>query len=125
MKNVLSTSKAPQAIGAYSQAIEIDGFIFLSGQLGLNPKTGELVDDDIESQTKQAMKNILLILDEAGLNFSNIIKTTIFLTNINDFTKVNSIYAEHFVDEFPARSAVQVAALPKGGLVEIEVIAKK
>lgn len=125
MKNVLSTYEAPQAIGPYSQAIEIDNLLFVSGQLGLEPESGKMVEGGVEAQAEQAMKNVSAILDEAGLTFSNIVKTTIFLADMNDFAKVNEIYASHFVSDFPARSAIQVAGLPKGGLVEIEVIAVK
>lgn len=125
MKNVLSTYEAPQAIGPYSQAIEIDNLLFVSGQLGLEPESGKMVEGGVEAQAEQAMKNVSAILDEAGLTFSNIVKTTIFLADMNDFAKVNEIYASHFVSDFPARSAIQVAGLPKGGLVEIEVVAVK
>lgn len=125
MKNILSTYEAPQTIGAYSQAIETDSFVFLSGQLGLDPKTGKMVEGGVEEQTEQAMKNILAILKEAGLTVSNIVKTTIFMKDIADFTKINDVYAKYFAEGFPARSAIQIAALPKGGLVEIEVIASK
>ena len=125
MKNVLSTYEAPQAIGPYSQAIEIDNLLFISGQLGLEPKSGKMVEGGIEAQTEQAMQNLSAILKEAGLAFPNIVKTTIFLADMNDFAKVNEIYASHFVGDYPARSAIQVAALPKGGLVEIEAIAVK
>lgn len=125
MKNVLSTYEAPQAIGPYSQAIEIDNLLFVSGQLGLEPESGKMVEGGVEAQAEQAMQNISAILDEAGLTFSNIVKTTIFLADMNDFAKVNEVYAGHFVGDFPARSAIQVAGLPKGGLVEIEVIAVK
>lgn len=125
MKNVLSTYEAPQAIGPYSQAIEIDNLLFVSGQLGLEPESGKMVEGGVEAQAEQAMQNISAILEEAGLTFSNIVKTTIFLADMNDFAKVNEVYASHFVGDFPARSAIQVAALPKGGLVEIEVIAVK
>ena len=125
MKNILSTYEAPQAIGAYSQAIETDSFVFLSGQLGLDPKTGKMVEGGVEEQTEQAMKNILAILKEASLTVSNIVKTTIFMKDIADFTKINDVYAKYFAEGFPARSAIQIAALPKGGLVEIEVIASK
>lgn len=125
MKNVLSTYEAPQAIGPYSQAIEIDNLLFVSGQLGLEPESGKMVEGGVEAQAEQAMQNISAILEEAGLTFSNIVKTTIFLADMNDFAKVNEVYASHFVGDFPARSTIQVAGLPKGGLVEIEVIAVK
>ena len=125
MKNILSTYEVLQAIVAYSQAIETDSFVFLSGQLGLDPKTGKMVEGGVEEQTEQAMKNILAILKEADLTVSNIVKTTIFMKDIADFTKINDVYAKYFAEGFPARSAIQIAALPKGGLVEIEVIASK
>lgn len=123
MKTV-KTKNAPQAIGPYSQAVIANGFIFCSGQIGIDPKTGNLAEG-LENQTKQIIKNIEAVLKEAGLNLECIVKTTIFLTNINDFAKVNEIYGSFFTNHNPARSTIAVAALPKGALIEIEAIALK
>lgn len=125
MKKVISTKNAPAAIGPYSQAIEINGFVYISGQLGIVPSSGNLKDGGVEAQAQQSMENIKAILEESKLSFENVIKTTIFLTNMADFAKVNSIYEKYFTEIFPARSTIQVAGLPKGGLVEIEVVASK
>ncbi|NYE57811.1 RidA family protein [Carboxydothermus ferrireducens] len=125
MKEVINTSKAPQAIGPYSQAIKVNGFLFVSGQIGINPQTGELVPGGVEAQIKQAMENIRQILSAAGMEFSHVVKTTIFITNMDDFTAVNKIYSEYFGKVFPARSCIAVASLPKGALVEVEVVACK
>jgi len=122
MKKVIATDKAPKAIGPYSQAIEADGLVFTSGQLGLVPETGELAEG-VEAQARQALENITAVLAEAGLTMDNVVKTTVLLADMADFTAVNAIYAEFFTEgSYPARSAFQVAALPKGGLVEIETI---
>ncbi len=118
------TSKAPQAIGPYSQAIETDEFVFLAGQIGIDPSTGDLVEG-VENQTRQVMENIKAVLLAINLDLSNIVKTTIFLANISDFSKVNEIYSSYLTPPYPARSTVSVKELPKGALVEIEVIAKK
>lgn len=126
MKKIIATKNAPAAIGPYSQGIDLGSLIFTSGQLGMDPSTGEFVSDDVSQQAEQAFKNIKAILEEAGSNMDNIIKTTCFLKNMNDFAKVNEIYVKFLGNEnCPARSAVQVAELPKGGLVEIEAIAIK
>ena len=124
-KNIIATTNAPAAIGPYSQAVSIGNLVFLSGQLALVPATGTLAEGGIKEQTEQALKNIEAILAEAGLTTDNVVKTTVFLADINDFAAMNEIYAQHFTASFPARSAVQVAALPKGGLVEIECIAAR
>ncbi len=122
MKKVIATDKAPKAIGPYSQAIEADGLVFTSGQLGLVPETGELAEG-VEAQARQALENIKAVLAEAGLTMDNVVKTTVLLADMADFAAVNAIYAEFFTEgSYPARSAFQVAALPKGGLVEIETI---
>ena len=121
-RKIISTSKAPAAIGPYSQAIRAGQFLFASGQLGLEPATGNL-QEGIEAQTRQALSNIQAVLAEAGANVDDVVKTTIFLANMADFATVNGLYAEVFKHEPPARSTVQVAALPKGGRVEIEAIA--
>ncbi|WP_314350509.1 RidA family protein [Campylobacter showae] len=122
MKKVISTKDAPQAIGPYSQAIEANGFLFISGQLGVTP-SGEFAGADVKSQAQRSLQNLQAILSEAGLGFENTVKTTIFLANIEDFTAVNEIYAKFFSEPYPARSTIAVKTLPKGGLVEIELIA--
>lgn len=121
-RKVVSTSQAPAAIGPYSQAIKAGKFLFASGQLGLDPTSGNL-QEGIEAQTRQALANIQAVLAEAGASVENVVKTTIFLADMAHFATVNSLYAQVFQHEPPARSTVQVAALPKGGLVEIEIIA--
>ena len=124
MKKVIQTTKAPEPVGPYSQALRIGGFLYCSGQIPLAPETGEVLSSgSIELQTKQVMKNIEAVLEEAGLGFSDVIKNTIFLTDLGDFQKVNGIYSTYFTPPFPARSCVQVSALPKGVSVEIEAIA--
>ena len=122
MKKVISTKGAPQAIGPYSQAIAANGFLFISGQLGVTP-SGEFAGADVKSQAQRSLQNLQAILSEAGLGFENVVKTTIFLADIADFAAVNEIYAEFFKEPYPARSTVAVKTLPKGGLVEIELIA--
>jgi 2-iminobutanoate/2-iminopropanoate deaminase len=121
-RQVIRSNSAPAAIGPYSQAIRAGQFIFASGQLGLDPSTGKL-QDGVEAQTRQALANVNAVLAAAGSSTDKIVKTTLFLANMADFAAVNAIYGEHFAHEPPARSTVQVAALPLGGLVEIEVIA--
>ena len=123
MKKIISTDKAPSAIGPYSQAIIANGMLFTSGQLPIDPKTNEFAGNDIESQAKQCMENIKAILESENLQMSKIIKTTIFLTDLGTFAKVNEIYARYFKENPPSRSTVQVAALPKGAMIEIEAIA--
>jgi len=122
MKKAISTTNAPKAIGPYSQAILANGFLFVSGQLGVSPG-GEFTGSNVEAQAEQSMQNIKNILAEAGLGFENVVKTTIFLADMNDFAKVNEIYAKHFSEPFPARSTVAIKTLPKNALVEIEVVA--
>ncbi len=124
MKQIINASNAPAAIGPYSHAIEIEGYIFTSGQLGIDPATGKLCGG-VEAQARQAFTNIKNVLEAAGASMDDVLKTTVFVTDLKDFVKVNAIYAEFFAPNFPARSCVQVAALPAGGLVEIEVIANK
>lgn len=123
MKKIISTDNAPAAIGPYSQAVEVNGVVYCSGQIPINPKTGNVVEGGIEEQTKQSFANIKAILEEAGLNMSKIVKTTVLLADIQDFSKMNEIYASVFEAPYPARSAFAVKDLPKGVLVEIEVIA--
>jgi 2-iminobutanoate/2-iminopropanoate deaminase len=125
MKKVIETRHAPAAIGPYSQAIEIGDTVFLSGQIGLDPRTASLVPGGIELETRQVLDNIREVLRAAGLGFGDVVKTTLFLINLADFEIINGVYGQHFTEEFPARSTVQVAALPRGALVEIEVIAKR
>lgn len=124
MKKVVETKKAPGAIGPYSQGIDIGNLIFFSGQIPLNPETGEM-PEGIEAQTKQALENVKGLLESQGLDFSHVVKTTVFLDNMGDFNTVNSIYAQYFVEPYPARSAVEVGRLPKGALIEVEIIACK
>jgi 2-iminobutanoate/2-iminopropanoate deaminase len=122
IKEIINTDTAPKAIGPYVQAVYVDGVIYTSGQLGIDSSTGAL-DGGIETQTHRAMKNIGEILKTKGATYKNIIKTTIFVKDLNKFGTVNSIYESYFEDSFPSRSCVEVARLPKDGLVEIEVIA--
>lgn len=123
MKNKVETMNAPAAIGPYSQAIQAGNTIYISGQLPIDPKTGEFAGNDITSQTRQSLENIKEILSHTGNAMSNIVKTTVFLKDISDFAAMNEIYAEYFTGICPARAAYQVAALPKNALVEIEAIA--
>ena len=122
-KKVIIAEKAPKAIGPYSAAISYGNFIFTSGQLGLIPESGEPAGEDIRSQTRQSLKNVQSVLEAAGTDLSHVLKTTVFLRNMDDFAAMNEVYAEFFPGECPARSAVQVAKLPRGLAVEIEVIA--
>ncbi|MGY3054288.1 2-iminobutanoate/2-iminopropanoate deaminase [Pedobacter sp. UYEF25] len=123
MKKIIQTSNAPAPIGPYSQAVAANGFLFVSGQIALNPESGELNLTTIEEETHQVMRNISAVLLEANLGFENVIKTTIFLKDMNDFSSVNIVYGEYFSSQFPARETVQVAALPKNVNVEISVTA--
>ena len=125
MKEIIETKKAPAPVGPYSQAVEVDGTLFCSGQIPLNPETGELELGDIQNQTKLVMKNVEAVLSEADYKLTDVVKTSISLTDLGDFARVNEIYASYFTTEPPARSCVQVAALPKGVNVEIEVLARK
>ena len=123
MKKVLATTKAPAAIGPYSQAIRADKFVFVSGQIPIDPATGEFAGDDIAAQTRQSLTNIQHILASEGLTMANVVKTTVLLKNISDFGAMNEVYASFFESDCPARAAFEVAALPKAALVEIEAIA--
>jgi 2-iminobutanoate/2-iminopropanoate deaminase len=123
-RQAISTAGAPAAIGPYSQAIASGDLLFCSGQLGLDPATGELADG-VEAQAERAMRNLQAVLDAAGTTIADVVKTTIFLADMNDFAKVNAVYGRYVPDPPPARSTVQVAALPKAGLVEIEAIARR
>ena len=125
MKKIISTPKAPAAIGPYSQAIEVNGLLCTSGVIPIVPSTGELVEGDIEAQAEQAIGNLAALIEAAGAKIENTIKTTVFIKNMDDFTKVNEIYAKYFTTDFPARSCVEVARLPKDVLIEIEAIVEK
>ena len=122
MRSKVETSNAPQAIGPYSQAIKANGFMFLSGQIPLDPQTGQMAVD-ITAQTRQVMENLKAVLSVEGLAFSDVVKTTIYLTDLSDFGRVNEIYGSYFDADPPARATIQVAALPKGAKVEIEAVA--
>ena len=123
MKQIISTKNAPGAIGPYSQATCAGGFVFASGQIPLDPKTGAFVPGGVEEQAEQCLKNLTAVLEAAGCTRADVVKTTVFLTDMGDFAAVNAVYAKYFTEDCPARSAVQVGALPKGALVEIEAIA--
>ena len=122
MKRIIATADAPQAIGPYSQAVEANGFVFISGQIPIVPATGQM-PEGIEAQTEQVMRNIGAILKAAGLGYADVVKSTVLLKNIADFSAMNGIYAKYFTTECPARAAFEVGALPKGALIEVEVIA--
>ncbi|MBE6424681.1 MAG: RidA family protein [Planctomycetaceae bacterium] len=119
----IATEKAPKAIGPYSQAVTANGFLYTSGQIPLDPETGSVAGTDIETQTRRVMENLAAVLEEAGIGFENVVKTTCFLKDLSDFAAFNAVYAEYFVS-LPARSCVEVSALPKGVLVEVELIAQ-
>lgn len=125
MKTVISAPNAPAAIGPYSHAISAGGFLFTSGQIALDPASGKLAGDTIEIQTEQVLKNLEAVLDANGMTFANVVKTTVFLTDLADFATVNAIYATRFPAESPSRSCVQVAGLPGGSKIEIELVAYK
>ena len=124
MKEVISTKQAPAAIGPYSQAIRVGNLVYTSGQIPIDPATGVFVEGGIIEQTRQSLTNVKAILERVGLSMSNVIKTTVFMADMNDFADMNAVYAEFFTEPFPARSAVAVKSLPKGALVEIEVVAE-
>ena len=123
MKKVIRTTKAPSAIGPYSQAIQVGNIIYTSGQIPIDPATGSFVEGGIKEQTRQSLLNVKAILEEAGLTMGNVVKTTVFMADMNDFADMNAVYAEFFAEPYPARSAFAVKTLPKGALVEIEVVA--
>jgi 2-iminobutanoate/2-iminopropanoate deaminase len=122
-KIIIKPAKSPAAIGPYNQAVRIGDLLFCAGQIPIDPATGNLISGDIKLQTERVLQNIKAILDDQKLTFANVVKSTVFMTNLADFSGMNTIYAKHFISDFPARSTVQVAALPKGASVEIEVIA--
>lgn len=123
MKKIISTDKAPKAIGPYSQAVEANGILFISGQVPIDPATGKLVDGGIKEQTEQVMKNIGAILEAAGLNFSNVVKSTCLLNDMDNFAAMNEVYGRYYTTDMPARAAYGVVKLPLGALIEIETIA--
>ena len=123
MKKIIQTKNAPAPIGPYSQAVNANGTLYISGQIAIEPATGNLILADIESETHQVMKNLEAILAEAGMNFTNVVKTCIFLMDMNNFAKVNTVYGSYFTSDFPARETVQVSCLPKNVTVEISMIA--
>ena len=125
MKNVISTDKAPAAIGPYSQAIEVNGMVYTSGVIPINPTTGELVSGPAELQADQAISNLAALLEAAGTSMANVVKTVVFIKNMDDFGKINEVYAKYFPAPYPARSCVEVARLPKDVAIEIEAIATK
>jgi len=122
-KIIVSTPKAPGAVGPYSQAVKVGNFLFTSGQIPLDPATGELVTGDVKKATERSLENLKAVLEEAGSSFDKVVKTTVFIADMNDFAAVNEVYAKYFTKDMPARSCVQVARLPKDALVEIELIA--
>lgn len=121
----ISTQNAPAAIGPYSQAIEVNGFVYASGQLPIDHATGAFPDGGVKEQTRQSLLNVKAILEEAGLALSNVVKTTVYLADMGDFAAMNEVYSQFFAQPFPARSAIAVKALPKGALVEVEVVAAR
>ncbi|NPA92522.1 MAG: RidA family protein [Chloroflexi bacterium] len=122
-KQIISTDKAPKAIGPYSAAVKVGAFVYTAGQIGIDPATGEVVSGGIEAETRQALTNLKHVLEAAGASLNDVVKTTVFLRDINDFARMNAVYAEFFTEQPPARSAIQAAALPKGVAVEIEAVA--
>ena len=122
-KRIVTSENAPAALGPYSVAVKAGGFVYSAGQLGLAPATGDFAEGGIEAQTRQALENLKAVLEAAGSKMSKVVKTTVFLLDMNDFGAMNGVYGEYFTKKFPARSAVQVARLPKDGLVEIEAVA--
>lgn len=123
MKRIIQTSMAPQAIGPYSQAVLVNGFLYTSGQIAIDPSTNEYFQRDIEFETHLVMKNLRAILDEAGMDFSHVIKTTIFLQDMGEFARMNTVYSSYFQGNYPARETVQVSVLPKNARVEISMVA--
>ncbi|MEI6351979.1 MAG: RidA family protein [Verrucomicrobiota bacterium] len=123
MKKVIATSEAPTAVGPYSQAIAVGNFLFCAGQIPLDPATGELIEGDVKAQTERVLQNVTGVLKANGMTFENVVKSTVFLTDLANFAMMNEVYSRYFTAPFPARSTIQVAGLPKGSQVEIEVIA--
>lgn len=125
MKRIISTTKAPAAGGPYSQAVEVNGTLYISGQIGIDPATGKMVEGDITAQAHQVFRNIGAILNEAGYSFVEVVKSTVFLSDINDFKAMNEVYATYYFENQPARSAFAVKQLPLGALIEVETVAMK
>lgn len=123
MKKIIATSEAPAAVGPYSQAVAVGNSLFCAGQIPLDPATGTLIEGDVAAQTQRVLKNLAGVLGANGMNFANVVKTTVFLTDLANFAAMNEVYARYFTAPFPARSTIQVAGLPKGAQVEIEAIA--
>lgn len=123
MTKIISTDKAPSAIGPYSQAVAVGNMVYTSGQIAIVPSTGNIVEGGVEEQTKQALENLKAVLEEAGTSLDKVVKTTVFIKNMGDFAKINEVYSKYFTTNFPARSCVEVARLPKDLLVEIEAVA--
>ena len=122
-KHIVKPAKSPAALGPYNHAVRVGDLLFCAGQIALDPATGNLVGGDIKAQTQRALENLTAILDDQKLTFANVVKSTVFMANLGDFASMNEVYGRYFTTDFPARSTVQVAALPKGALVEIEVVA--
>ena len=122
-KKIISTDKAPKAIGPYSQAVEVGEFLFLSGQIPIDPSTGDMVEGDFQAQTRRVMENLKAVLESRGLRMESVVKTTIFLTDMGKFSQVNEIYGSYFSENPPARSTVQVGGLPRGAAIEVEAVA--
>lgn len=122
-KHIIKPAKSAPAVGPYNHAVRVGNLLFCAGQIPIDPATGDLVNGDIKAQTERVLENVKAILDDQKLSFSNVVKSTVFLTNLADFAGMNEIYAKYFTTDFPARSTIQVAALPKAAIVEIEVIA--
>lgn len=122
-KQIIKPAKSPAAVGPYNHAVRVGDFLFCAGQIPLNPADGNLITGDIKAQTERVLENVKAILDDQKLTFTNVVKSTVFLTNLADFAAMNEVYARYFTSDFPARSTVQVAALPKGANVEIEIVA--
>lgn len=125
MKQIISTNNAPQAIGPYSQAVMANDTLYVSGQIPVNPATGAIVSDHVEEQTRQVMENVKAVVEAAGLTLDNVVKTTVFIKNMDDFATINGIYSQYFKENCPARACVEVARLPKDVLVEMDAIAVK
>ena len=123
MKKVIATSEAPKAVGPYSQAVAVGNFFFCAGQIPLDPATGELIEGDVTTQTDRVLQNVAGVLRANGMTFANVVKSTVFMVDLGKFADMNAVYSKYFSEPFPARSTIQVAALPKGSQVEIEVIA--
>jgi len=123
MKKVIVTSEAPKAVGPYSQAVAVGNFLFCAGQIPLDPATGELIEGDVTAQTERVLQNVVGVLRANGMTFANVVKSTVFMVDLANFAAMNAVYSKYFSEPFPARSTIQVAALPKGSQVEIEVIA--